>query len=164
MIASSLHSETLFTTSHGVTKVSPGIARNIEDTSMPPLIMIIDDSYTVCKIVETCLKREGYDCISFNNGVEALRWFTNPSVRFPMLLFLDIEMPKISGYTLARLLKSKSPFEKTPIVMLTRRNGALDRVKAQLVGAKAYITKPFKTQDILTVVHTYLGNTPSSCN
>ena len=119
--------------------------------------MVIDDSATVRKIVETCLKREGFEVLVFPDGVEAMRWFTQPNVRIPDLVILDIGLPKMDGYEVARRLKSKPQLSNTVIIMLPRRDGMIDKLKGRLAGAKDYLTKPFKTQDIISVIESHLG-------
>ena len=124
---------------------------------MSKLIMVIDDSATVRKIVATCLKREGFEVLVFPDGVEAMRWFTQPNVRIPDLVILDIGLPKMDGYEVARRLKSKPQLSNTVIIMLSRRDGMIDKLKGRLAGAKDYLTKPFKTQDIISVIESHLG-------
>ncbi|GCE26631.1 response regulator [Dictyobacter alpinus] len=124
---------------------------------MSKLVMVIDDSATVRKIVETCLKREGFEVKSFPDGVEAMRWLTEPQARIPDLVILDIGLPKMDGYEVARRLKTKPQFSNTVIVMLSRRDGMIDKLKGRLAGAKDYLTKPFKTQDIIAVIESHLG-------
>jgi twitching motility two-component system response regulator PilG len=121
------------------------------------LILVIDDSATVRKIIETCLGREGFEVIGFEDGIEAMRWLGQPSARVPDLVFLDIGLPKMDGYEVARRLKSKPEFARTVFVILSRRDGVLDRLKGRLAGAREYMTKPFKTQDIIALVESYLG-------
>lgn len=125
--------------------------------SMKKFIMVIDDSPTVRKVVETCLKRENFDVRSFTDGVEAIRWLGLREARIPDLVLLDIGLPKMDGYEVARRLKAKPSFNNTVIVMLTRRDSVIDRLKGRLAGAKEYITKPFKVQDIVNSVQTQLG-------
>jgi len=124
---------------------------------MNNFVMVIDDSAIVRKIVETCLRREGFVVKSFPDGIEALRWLTQPGACVPALVFLDINMPKADGYRIAGHLKSKPAFAQTVIIMLTRRNGVIDRFKARISGAKHYMTKPFTIQDIVAVTYNYLG-------
>jgi len=119
--------------------------------------MVIDDSTTIRKIIETCLKRQGFQVLGFPDGVEAMRWLMEPTSRAPDLVFLDIGLPKMDGYEVARRLKIKPQFSNTVIVMLSRRDGVIDRLKGRLAGAKDYITKPFKTQDIISITESYLG-------
>jgi len=124
---------------------------------MSKLVMIIDDSTTVRKIIETCLRRQGFQVLGFPDGVEAMRWLMEPTSCVPDLVLLDIGLPKMDGYEIARRLKIKPQFSNTVIVMLSRRDGMIDRLKGRLAGAKDYITKPFKTQDIISVTESYLG-------
>jgi twitching motility two-component system response regulator PilG len=124
---------------------------------MNKLVMVIDDSATVRKIVETCLGREGFAVKSFPDGIEAMKWLTSYEARIPDLVLLDIGLPKMDGYEVARRLKAKPQFSNTIIIMLTRRDGVFDRLKGRLAGAREYITKPFKTQDIISVIESHLG-------
>ncbi|GCE47990.1 twitching motility two-component system response regulator PilG [Thermosporothrix hazakensis] len=123
------------------------------------LVMVIDDSATVRKIIETCLGRAGFQVCSFNDGVDAMRWLTtNSDAQVPDLVLLDIGLPKVDGYEVARRLKNKPQFANTVIVMLSRRDGVIDRLKGRLAGAKDYITKPFKTQEVVAIVESHLGS------
>jgi len=129
---------------------------------MSKLVMIIDDSNTVRKIIETCLRREGFAVKSFSDGVDALRWLAGPNACVPDLIMLDIGLPKMDGYELARRLKTKPQFHNTIIIMISRRDGVIDRLKGRLAGAKDYITKPFQTQEVVSLTEHYLGTpTPS---
>jgi len=124
---------------------------------MSKLVMIIDDSLTVRKIIETSLKREGFASVSYPDGIEALRALSE-GLAVPDLVLLDIGLPKMDGYEVARHLKTKRQFGNTPIVMISQRDGMIDRLKGRLAGAKDYITKPFKTQEIMTIVHSHLNS------
>jgi twitching motility two-component system response regulator PilG len=125
---------------------------------MSKLVMIVDDSLIVRKIIETSLKREGFESISFSDGIEVLRAITEQRLRrIPDLVVLDIGLPKMDGYEFARRLKTKPQFNHTVIIMLTSHDGVIDRLKGRLAGAKEYITKPFRTQDVISAIHTHLG-------
>lgn len=122
------------------------------------LIMVIDDSPTVRKVVETSLGREGFLVTSFPDGIEAMRWLASAESRVPDLVLLDIGLPRLDGYEVARRLKAKPWLSTLIIIMLTRRDGVLDRLKARLAGAKDCISKPCKTQDLLAMLEVYLGS------
>ncbi len=125
---------------------------------MSKLVMIVEDSQTVRKIIETSLRREGFDYVSYADGIEAMRAITEKELKqIPDLVVLDIGLPKMDGYEFARRLKTKNEFNNTVIIMLTNRDGVIDRLKGRLAGAKEYITKPFKTQDVIAAIETYLG-------
>jgi len=125
---------------------------------MSKLVMIIDDSLTVRKIIETSLRREGFESVSYADAIEALRAITEQRLkRIPDLIILDIGLPKMDGYEFARRLRTKPQFNNTVIIMLTSRDGVIDRLKGRLAGAKDYIIKPFRTQELISVLHTHLG-------
>jgi twitching motility two-component system response regulator PilG len=122
---------------------------------MSNLVMIIDDSLTVRKILEVSLKRAGLDVIAFSDGIEALQALTSSHLQhLPNLVILDVMMPKLNGYTFARLLRSKPFLCQIPILMLTSRDSMISQLRGRIAGANIYMTKPFKTQD---VVETVLG-------
>jgi twitching motility two-component system response regulator PilG len=137
------------------TSVYPLISPRGDQTIMRerPKIMIIDDSPTVRKIVETCLGREGYEVMSFPDGVAALQWLARPDARLPALVILDITLPKMDGYKVAQSLTTK--YQHISIIMLTRRNGIMDKLKARLAGAQEYLVKPFQTKILLDLVRMY---------
>ena len=114
-------------------------------------VVVIDDSVVVRKIVEISLGRCGIACMSYQDGYEALKAFQSGEDYIPDLIFLDIGMPKIDGFDLLRLLKTRPQFDHTTVIMLSGRDGMLDRLKGRLAGAKGYVTKPFKTQELLTI-------------
>lgn len=123
-------------------------------------VVVIDDSVVVRKIVETSMNRIGIQCLSFRDGYEALRAFKTELERPPDLVFLDINLPRIDGFDLLHLLKSHHQFDQIAVVMLSSRDSVLDRVKCRLAGARAYLVKPFRTQDLLTVASHYLPALP----
>jgi DNA-binding response OmpR family regulator len=101
--------------------------------------------------------------MSYQDGFEALRAFKAGEDYVPDLIFLDIGLPRIDGYDLLRLLKMSPQFDHTTVVMLSGRDGVLDRLKSRLAGAKGYITKPFKTQELLSIALSCLEQ-PSNNN
>src|SRR5579872_310381 len=124
---------------------------------MGQLVIAIDDSPTVRKVLEVCLHRAGYEDVhTFPDGVALLRWLMTPEARIPALVVVDLNLPGIDGYTLIRILKAKPAFAQTIFVILTGRSGMLDRLKGRLCGAEVYLTKPFRTADILAIVHAHL--------
>ena len=85
---------------------------------MSKLVMIIDDSVTVRKIVEVSLRREGIEYVSYSNGIEAVRALTEKKHVAPDLVFLDISLPRMDGYQFAQYLRSHPQYNNTVIVML----------------------------------------------
>lgn len=127
------------------------------EQSTKKFIMVIDDSTTVCKIVETCLRREHFLVLSFPDGITAIKWLRSSRGRMPGLIFLDVLLPKLDGFEVARWLRARPQYNAIPILMLTRRDGVLDRLKSRLVGTQGFLAKPFKIQDIVIAAITFLG-------
>jgi CheY-like chemotaxis protein len=73
---------------------------------MSKLVMVIDDSTTVRNIISISLRHEGFGVVSFPDGIEAMRWLARPNARIPDLVLLDIGLPKMDGYEVARRLKT----------------------------------------------------------
>jgi twitching motility two-component system response regulator PilG len=125
---------------------------------MSALVMVIDVSPTVRKILEVTLRREGIEVVSYPDGVEALRAITTGQLdRLPALLILDIELPRMNGFEIVRHLRSQSQWDQTVIVILSRHGGVIERLKARLAGTQAYLTKPVTTQMVVHVVTATLG-------
>src|SRR5437588_10096203 len=123
---------------------------------MNKLVMIVDDSPTVRKIIETSLRREGFESVSYSDGIEALRAITEQRMtHLPDLVILDIGLPKMDGYEFARRLKTKPQLNHTVIVMLTSRDRVFDRLKGGLAGATDYINTPFLTQERIPVLDSH---------
>ena len=72
------------------------------------------------------------------------------------MILLDIGMPNLDGYKLCSLLRNHPLFRITPIVMVTGKEGFIDRAKARLAGATDYITKPFTKSELLRIAFRYL--------
>lgn len=119
------------------------------------LVVIIDDSPTVCKILETCLHREGHQAISYLKPFQALRELLRGEIARPDVLFVDIALPQMDGYEVIKRLRAKPEFKTIPIIAISGRDGVLDRLKARLAGANEYVTKPFKTRHIVALVQKY---------
>ena len=124
---------------------------------MNTLILIIDDSPTICKMLDMTANREGYTACSFPDGYAALRWLASPEGRIPALIFLDLTMPRMDGFTVLRHLKSKPALAAVPVIVLTSREGMIDRLKARLAEVDEYLTKPFTQEQIVALLYGYLG-------
>jgi twitching motility two-component system response regulator PilG len=117
-------------------------------------VMVIDDSKTIRRTAETLLRKEGFAVLTAVDGFEALGKIADYQ---PDLIFLDIMMPRLDGYQTCALIKHHRVFRKTPVVMLSSRDGLFDRARGRVVGSDHYITKPFTKEDLLTVIAQY-GN------
>ncbi|BAU64557.1 response regulator receiver protein [Stanieria sp. NIES-3757] len=117
--------------------------------SQRPLIACIDDSNTVQKQVKMILESVGYEVIGITESANALRGLSRQQ---PVLILMDINMPDINGYDLCSMLRRSQKFEDIPIIMLTGRDGIIDRMRAKFVGATNYLTKPFQPDQLIALV------------
>lgn len=120
-----------------------------DNLDLPPIIACIDDSKTVQKQVTMILRARGYEVI---NITDASTTFKNLSRQPPILILMDINMPEINGYELCSMLRRSQKFKEIPIIMLTGRDGIIDRMRAKMVGANKYLTKPFEPAMLLNMV------------
>lgn len=124
---------------------------------MDPVIMVIDDSLTVRKILEASLQRAGWGVATFADGLEAMLALTHQTIPVPQLVLLDVGLPKVDGYHIARMLRRHPGFAHTPILMISGHTSRLDKLRAKLAGAQGYLTKPFQPAEVLAVIQTYLA-------
>lgn len=119
------------------------------DTKSTYTIVCVDDSPTMLKEISYFLDDESFSVVTISDSVKALMQIVRLK---PDLILLDVRMSAIDGYELCRLLRNHSLFKSTPIIMVTGNTGLIDRVKARLVGASGYLTKPFTQSDLLKIV------------
>lgn len=119
-------------------------------------VMVIDDSMTVRAVIEASLRRNGFSVTSFGDGLQAMGALARGEVPVPDVLLLDIGLPKMDGYEVAKILRAKADFNQTVVVMLTGHDGVFDRIRSKMVGASAFITKPFRVHYVVEVVRQYV--------
>ncbi|TVQ19325.1 MAG: response regulator, partial [Leptolyngbya sp. DLM2.Bin15] len=145
----------------GFVQINPPIAGKTKqgELSLPedrhvPRIVCIDDSATIRKAVEFILNHQGYEATGISNPIKALSLVFQLK---PDLILCDIAMPELDGYEICAMLRKSTAFRQTPIVMLTGKDGFIDRVKARIVEATDYLTKPFGASELTTIVEKYVG-------
>lgn len=120
----------------------------------PLRVVCIDDGVTVRETVEQILRQHGYEATAIGNPLQALSLVFQLQ---PDLILCDIAMPELDGYEICAMLRKSTAFRQLPIVMLTGKDGFIDRVKAKMVGATDYLTKPFGESELLMLVEKYIG-------
>jgi twitching motility two-component system response regulator PilG len=116
-------------------------------------VMVIDDSKTIRRTAETLLRKEGCDVITATDGFEALAKIADLR---PEIIFIDIMMPRLDGYQTCALIKHSQLFKKTPVIMLSSKDGLFDRARGRIVGSEQYLTKPFTREELLNAIKRYL--------
>lgn len=124
-----------------------------------PTVMVIDDSVAVRTILETSFQRVGVRVNAYRDGIEAIQALSKGDAPVPTVLLLDINLPRMDGYEVARILRGNEQFSDTAILMLTGKDGIVDRMKSRWVGAREFIKKPFRVSDVVRTVGGYMGFT-----
>lgn len=117
-------------------------------------IMVIDDSNTIRRSAELFLKQIGdYEVVLVEDGYDAMAKIVESP---PDIIFVDIMMPKLNGYDTCQMIKRNKKFKEIPIIMLSSKDGLFDKAKGRLVGSNEYLTKPFKRDDLASVLKKYV--------
>lgn len=120
-------------------------------------IMLIDDSMAVRSVIQASFSRIGIPVAAYPDGIAAITALTRGEVVVPDLLLLDIGLPRMDGYEVARIMRGNAECQHTIIVMLTGHDGMLDRVRSRMVGARGFIGKPFRVSEVVQTVCDHLG-------
>ena len=118
-----------------------------------PLIACVDDSLMISQMMEQIIGIAGYRFVAINDPVEAVSTLI---ARKPDLIFLDVVMPKVSGYDLCAQLRKHPQFAQTPIIFLTSNSGIVDRIRAKMVGSSDFLKKTVDADELLQKVGEFL--------
>ena len=109
-------------------------------------ILVVDDEPDVTELVKYKLEQEGYTCDIINDPLD---FISKARTIKPDLILLDIMMPELNGLQLCKIIRSDPQMQSTPIIFLTARGEAEDRVKGLETGADDYVAKPFNTKELI---------------
>ncbi len=115
------------------------------------IVLAIDDSNTDRAIIRKCLKPLGITLLEASNGLEGLEMLKNGD-KTPDAILVDIEMPKMDGYTFASEVRKYNKFKNLPLIAVTSRVTKTDRMRGVESGMTEYITKPYSGEYLTTVV------------
>ncbi|WQT58942.1 chemotaxis histidine kinase/response regulator CheAY2 [Helicobacter pylori] len=115
------------------------------------IVLAIDDSSTDRAIIRKCLKPLGITLLEATNGLEGLEMLKNGD-KVPDAILVDIEMPKMDGYTFASEVRKYNKFKNLPLIAVTSRVTKTDRMRGVESGMTEYITKPYSGEYLTTVV------------
>ncbi|EFO81387.1 two component transcriptional regulator [Oscillochloris trichoides DG-6] len=124
--------------------------RAAEEAHAPRRILIADDDPSIAALIQVTLKDPRYEIIAVANGLEALKAFEKQPFD---VVILDVMMPYVDGFEACERIRAQSD---VPIVILTSRDGTEDVVHGFELGADDYITKPFKTVELIARVESIL--------
>ena len=121
---------------------------------MSKTILIADDEPNIVISLEYLLQRAGYAVLVARDGQEALDTFERTP---PDLVLLDVMLPRLSGFQVCQKIRENPAWSEVRIVMLTAKGRQVEVSKGMALGADAYVTKPFSTQDLLEQVRALMA-------
>jgi len=121
---------------------------------MPEKILIVDDDLDTLKLVGLILQRQGYEIVAANSGGQGL---AKAAAERPNLILLDVMMPDMEGYEVARRLRADSDLARTPIIMFTAKTMVDDKVAGFEAGVDDYMTKPTHPAELVSRVKALLA-------
>jgi twitching motility two-component system response regulator PilG len=120
-----------------------------------PVVLVVDDSPTVRKIVQLTLQRERIHVVTAGDGLSALAAVADEQ---PDLILLDIMLPKMDGYNICQVVRRNLAYRDLPIIMLSGKDGLFDKMRGKLAGSTEYMTKPFDSAELVQTVRRHLDN------
>ncbi|WP_300958237.1 chemotaxis protein CheW, partial [uncultured Helicobacter sp.] len=134
-----------------ITKLAEESAAKTKTSPSDYVVLAIDDSSTDRAIMKKCLKTLGVTVLEAANGLEGLDIVKNSDKQLDAVL-VDIEMPKMDGYTFASEVRKYNKFKNLPLIAVTSRNSKTDRMRGVESGMTEYITKPYTPEYLANVV------------
>jgi len=119
----------------------------------PPWLLVVDDERDLCRILEAMLLEDGYRVVSAGMGAEALALAQKQSFD---LIILDLLLPDLDGFAVLGALRARPATALTPIILLSARDSAAEKVRGLQLGADDYVTKPFSVAELLARVRAAL--------
>ncbi|MBI5468838.1 MAG: response regulator [Deltaproteobacteria bacterium] len=116
---------------------------------MAKTIMVIDDSASIRQVVNLTLRKAGYEVVEACDGQDALNKLSAQKLN---LIVCDVNMPNMDGITFLKSLKSAPSHKFTPVLMLTTESQESKKQEGKMAGAKAWVVKPFKPEQMLEAV------------
>ncbi len=146
----------------------PGLLRRRQNGPLPTVeveeegerrlcVMVVDDSLTMRKVTSRVLERRGMDVLLAKDGVDAVAMLNEVSGRQPDLMLLDIEMPRMDGFEVARQVRHDDRYDGLPIIMISSRSGRKHRDRARELGVDEFLGKPFQESDLLATIGAVMG-------
>lgn len=116
---------------------------------MSKVILVVDDSASIRQVVGIALRGAGYTVVEATDGSDALKKLDGQKIN---LVISDVNMPNMDGITFVKEMKQKPNYKFTPVIMLTTEGADEKKREGQAAGAKAWIVKPFRPEQMLQAV------------
>jgi len=124
----------------------------MQNDLMPKKIMLVDDSNTIRRSAALFLEQSSFHVVLAEDGFDAL---TQINTESPDLIFCDIAMPRLDGFTLARNIREHPEYFDLPIVMISSRTAQKHRDHVQSLGVQHYFGKPYSEKELMALIRSY---------
>ncbi|NER80146.1 MAG: response regulator [Leptolyngbya sp. SIO1D8] len=128
----------------------------LQSQSVSPLVAYLEDSRFDSMAMGQILEQAGYRFTNISDPLQALPMLLEQK---PQLIFLDVLMPVLNGYEVCAQIRQISTFKDTPVIIVTSSDGIVDRVRAKLVGASDFLSKPITSEKVLATLQNHLPTT-----
>jgi len=132
-----------------------GALNELNPNEIGQSVLVIDNSRTVQKLITLALNRSGYTVSAVSDGMEALSCLNDVK---PDLIFIEINLPHMDGYQVCKIIKSHGLMKHVPIVMLSGKDGLVDKVRSKMAGANGHISKPFAANELVDAAQRYASS------
>ena len=116
-------------------------------------VLVVDDLQSELDRISCLLQNAGIDVVKAQDGEEAIRKIQE---EIPDLVILDVIMPRVNGFEVIRELRDDDKTRSLPVIICTQKNTDIDKIWGMEIGADAYVTKPFDSQQLLNIVQRFL--------
>ncbi len=113
-------------------------------------ILLVDDEPNILVALEFLVKQQGYTVFKATDGMQALEQLEEVH---PQLIVLDVMMPGMDGFEVAKRIRSSAHYDNVPIIFLTAKGTKADRMNGYASGGEIYITKPFDNEDLINTIN-----------
>jgi len=131
-----------------------GLSPKKTDSPERPVVLIVDDSKTVRRSASGFLTDMGMSVVTASDGFEALAMVVDQK---PVIVFVDIMMPRLDGYQTCALIKNNADYRHIPVIMLSSKDGLFDRARGRVAGADDHLAKPFDAEQLTDAVARHLA-------
>ena len=131
----------------------PVVVYNQQLKEDPPLIACIDDSILIYQSLESILTKHGYRSYGIQDPLKIM-----PSLirNKPNFIFLDLLMPIVNGYEVCEQIRKTPSLKDIPVIILTGKDGLIDRMRSKMVGATGFLGKPVNEESVMQMLEKYL--------
>jgi twitching motility two-component system response regulator PilG len=130
------------------------LPHQLEDAVTGIRALVVDDSTTVRRLMDLTLRPMGIDVEFADRGEDALALVKHRNYD---IVFLDVMLPGIDGYRVCKAIKADKATKHTPVIMLTSKDSAFDKVRGIMAGTDVYLTKPLDSTALMAAMRRCLG-------